>query len=348
MLFPSSHICIGIVLGATLQGSSMFSIFNQAALACTNNLIGLSGTSLNSTIRRILTTTQHTLTLLGLSSLIFISLVYLKPESFTRLQASFERITQVQQSSNNPALASIHANALAQNSNTTGLDTIAHTQQVDTINSLANPMSQTTASLFKHHKLGTRASAESSRQQYLVSDWLSKRYRVAKEATVSMVTTTYQTAREIEFDPLLILAVMAIESGLNPIAESPMGAQGLMQVMSKVHHDKFQPLGGLKEALNPVANIKVGSLILKDYVARGGSLQAGLKTYVGANAFDTAAGYGSRVIAEYQRLKLVAEGKPVPFNIAPPPPPAALATPISNQKLAPNTVVEEKEIIAVL
>jgi hypothetical protein len=73
-----------------------------------------------------------------------------------------------------------------------------------------------------------------------------------------------------------------------------MGAQGLMQVMSKVHHDKFQDMGGLQAALNPVANIRVGSLILKDYVTRGGSVEAGLKSYVGAAAFETDDGYGAR------------------------------------------------------
>ncbi len=342
----------------------MFSNLNQAALALANHLLGQlgtgsdtsSGNSLNSTFRRILTTTQHTLTLLGLGSLIFISLVYLQPESFTRLQAGFDRMTQARQTTTNPAMASSPSIAHRASASTTTTestnasalsDGLAKTntfvQQPGSIDNLPNP----TPPLFRQFKPASRPSAESSRQQYLVSDWLSKRYRVAREATVSMVTTTYQTAREIEFDPLLILAVMAIESGLNPIAESPMGAQGLMQVMSKIHHDKFQPLGGLKEALNPVANIKVGSLILKDYVARGGSLQAGLKTYVGANAFDTAAGYGSRVIAEYQRLKLVAEGKSVPFNIAPPPP-AALASPVSGKKVAPTDVAEEKDIIAAL
>jgi hypothetical protein len=79
-----------------------------------------------------------------------------------------------------------------------------------------------------------------------------------------------------------------------------MGAQGLMQVMSKVHHDKFQEMGGVQAALNPVANIRVGSLILKDYVTRGGSVEAGLKTYVGAAAFETDDGYGSRVLARIQ------------------------------------------------
>jgi soluble lytic murein transglycosylase-like protein len=156
--------------------------------------------------------------------------------------------------------------------------------------------------------------AATVRQQALVTNWLAKKYRVAGDATDMLVSAAYNTAQDIKLDPLLILSVMAIESGFNPFAESPVGAQGLMQVMSKVHVEKFQPLGGVKAALNPVANIKVGSLILKDYVTRGGSVEAGLKLYVGAAAFDSDFGYGSRVLAEYRRLKDVAVGKNVPLT----------------------------------
>ncbi len=153
--------------------------------------------------------------------------------------------------------------------------------------------------------------AGTSQQQKSVTNWLSKRYRVAGDAANMLVSAAYVTAKEVKLDPLLIIAVMAIESGLNPFAESPVGAQGLMQVMSKLHHEKFQEMGGVKAALNPVANIKVGSQILKDYVSRGGSIEAGLKMYVGAAAFDTDFGYGSRVLAEYRRLKDVSMGKKV-------------------------------------
>ncbi|MFZ6862639.1 transglycosylase SLT domain-containing protein [Undibacterium sp. Ji67W] len=152
----------------------------------------------------------------------------------------------------------------------------------------------------------------SERQQKWVTNWLSKRYRVATDATNMLVSAAYLTAKDIKLDPLLILSVMAIESGLNPFAESPVGAQGLMQVMSKVHQEKFDEMGGVKAALNPVANIKVGALILKDYVSRAGSVEAGLKMYVGAGAFDNDSGYGSRVMTEYKRLKDVSAGKNVP------------------------------------
>jgi soluble lytic murein transglycosylase-like protein len=168
------------------------------------------------------------------------------------------------------------------------------------------------------------------RQQQWITRWLSKRYHVAGDAAKMLVSASYLTAQETELDPLLILAVMSIESGLNPFAESAMGAQGLMQVMSKVHHDKFEELGGVKAALNPLANIKVGSLILKDYVTRGGSVEAGLKLYVGAAAFDNDGGYGSRVLAEYHRLKEVATGKNVP----------TFSTPIVTTSFKPRPLIE--------
>lgn len=154
-----------------------------------------------------------------------------------------------------------------------------------------------------------------------------------------LVSAAYLTAREIKLDPLLILSVMAIESGLNPFAESPMGAQGLMQVMSKVHHDKFQEVGGIKAALNPVANIKVGAQILKDYVNKTGSVEGGLKMYVGAADSDNDAGYGAKVLNEYRRLKEVSSGKSVPtvFNATP------IAAPVSKPAKPVEVVSEDKK-----
>lgn len=175
-----------------------------------------------------------------------------------------------------------------------------------------------------------------TKQQQWVTDWLSKRYRVASDAANMLVSTAYMTAHEVKLDPLLILAVMAIESGLNPFAESPMGAKGLMQVMAKVHHDKFAEVGGQEAALNPVANIRVGALILKDYVKRTGSVEGGLKTYVGAADLETDSGYGSKVLAEYRRLKQVAKGHKVPTFT-----PRAPAAPVMVSKPAEPAVKPE-------
>lgn len=157
---------------------------------------------------------------------------------------------------------------------------------------------------------GNRAA----QMQQRVTDWLAKRYRIANSASSMLVGAAYESAQAVKIDPLLILAVMAIESRFNPYAESSVGAQGLMQVMSKVHHDKFDDHGGLNAALNPVANIQVGAQILKDMIRRAGSIEAGLKLYVGAGNLESDGGYASKVMAEHARLRAVAAGKRVPIT----------------------------------
>ncbi|EKS9914537.1 transglycosylase SLT domain-containing protein [Burkholderia multivorans] len=153
----------------------------------------------------------------------------------------------------------------------------------------------------------------SNREQALVATYLSRRYHVAQEPLGRLVKAAFETGRDVGLDPLLLLAVMAIESGFNPYAESGVGAQGLMQVMSKVHSDKFEYFGGTDTALQPIANLQVGALVLKDCIARGGSLANGLRLYNGSTNPDDN-GYGQKVMAERGRLRDVARGRSVPIN----------------------------------
>ena len=141
-----------------------------------------------------------------------------------------------------------------------------------------------------------------AREQAAVADYIARKYRVAAQATAQLVKAAYLTGREVGIDPLLILGVIAIESSFNPYAESGVGAQGLMQVMTKVHQDKYEAVGGVAAALNPYANIKIGALVLKDCIARAGSIEGGLKYYVGATT-NTDGGYGAKVLAERARLR---------------------------------------------
>lgn len=146
------------------------------------------------------------------------------------------------------------------------------------------------------------------RQKHLVQ-YLSRRYRVAEEATRMLVATAFDIGSQTKLDPLLILSVVAIESSLNPFAESAMGAQGLMQVMTRVHADRFEQHGGHLAALDPIANMKVGSAILGDLISRGGSVERGLQLYVGAGNLPDDGGYGARVLGERTRLAMAASGK---------------------------------------
>ncbi len=146
----------------------------------------------------------------------------------------------------------------------------------------------------------------SAHEQVRVANYLARRYHVAQEPMRHLVRVAFQTGREVGLDPLLLLAVMAIESRFNPFAESGWGAQGLMQVLSRVHGDKLSYFGGSRAALEPFANIKVGAIVLRDCIVRSGSLTKGLRHYVGAATSGRDGGYGVRVLAERARLRQAA------------------------------------------
>jgi len=152
------------------------------------------------------------------------------------------------------------------------------------------------------------------KQQANVAYWLSRKYRVAPEPLSALVAEAYDIGPRNQIDPNLILAVMAIESGFNPFAQSQMGAQGLMQVMTKVHSDKYDSFGGKLAAFDPIANLRVGVNVLKECIVRSGSVEAGLKQYVGAANLDNDSGYANKVTAEHKRLIQVAQGQSVPFT----------------------------------
>ena len=150
------------------------------------------------------------------------------------------------------------------------------------------------------------------RQQAAVAYWLSTKYRVAPEPLAALVAEAYQIGTKAKVEPVLLLAIMAIESGFNPFAQSPMGAQGLMQVMTKVHSEKYEGFGGAHAAFDPVTNLRVGARVLEDCISRRGGTEGGLRCYVGATSTISDGGYVSKVMAEFNRLKQVANGKSVP------------------------------------
>ncbi len=156
-----------------------------------------------------------------------------------------------------------------------------------------------------------RTPALSDPQQRNVAAYLARRYRVADEAVQRIVGHAYAVGRDKKVDPLLILAVTAIESSLNPLAQSSMGAQGLMQVMTRVHAERFEPHGGEAAALDPQANLEVGAEILRELISRGGSVERGLQLYVGAGNLPDDGGYGAKVLAERQRLQSAAKSAAV-------------------------------------
>jgi hypothetical protein len=155
------------------------------------------------------------------------------------------------------------------------------------------------------------------KQQAAIAYWLSKKYRVAPEPVSALVAEAYEVGEKTKLDPTLILAVMAVESGFNPFAQSPVGAQGLMQVMTGIHSDKYESFGGKLAAFDPVTNLRVGVKVLQECIQRAGSLTAGLKFYVGAANLGDDGGYADKVMAEHARLRQVAIGRAVPVFTPP-------------------------------
>jgi soluble lytic murein transglycosylase-like protein len=142
------------------------------------------------------------------------------------------------------------------------------------------------------------------REQRAVAEFIAKRYRVAEDAAAGYVALAYNAGDEHRVDPLLILAVMAIESRYNPVAESVMGARGLMQVIPRYHQEKLDAHGGEETLLKPEVNIHVGAQILREYQRRFGDTETALQMYAGALDEPTSQ-YAAKVFAEKARLDVL-------------------------------------------
>jgi soluble lytic murein transglycosylase-like protein len=105
-------------------------------------------------------------------------------------------------------------------------------------------------------------------------------------------------------DPLLLLAVIAVESRFDPAARSGYGARGLMQVVPRFHREKLVEHGGEPALLDPRVNVLVGTEILRDALRKSGSLHAGLQRYAGWQD-DEERRYARKVITEKERLRRI-------------------------------------------
>ena len=149
--------------------------------------------------------------------------------------------------------------------------------------------------------------------QAALSKWISRYYRVATPPINVLVAEAYAIGERTQVDPALILAIVAVESRFNPYARSPVGAEGLMQVLTRVHTDKFEAYGGPLAAFDPVANLHVGTMVLQECIARAkGSVKRGLFCYVGAVTVDGTF-YLDRVLKVYERMQKVL----APYDLPP-------------------------------
>ena len=188
-----------------------------------------------------------------------------------------------------------------------------------------------------------------SREQARLANWIARRYKVGPEPVSALVQEAWSIGQRAGLDPTLILAIMAVESSFNPFAQSPVGAQGLMQVMTRVHDDKYEAFGGIRAAFDPISNLRVGVQVLKECIARAGSVQEGLRYYVGAALLDSDGGYAARVMMEQALMRGVTDGRSVPLNASNTPPATPRVTDaVLTAPSAPASAAEGPDQVALL
>ena len=135
-----------------------------------------------------------------------------------------------------------------------------------------------------------------------VAKWISRKYKVSNEAVREIVEISFSAGGDFEVDPYVVIAVIAIESSFNPLAESSAGALGLMQVMPLIHRKKFEKYGGFDKSLDVKVNVYVGTEILKNFYLRYGNYQRALLAYVGVSQ-NSNSSYPKKVLRLRDRLK---------------------------------------------
>ena len=140
------------------------------------------------------------------------------------------------------------------------------------------------------------------RRYAVVADYMARKFFVSRQVVLDLVKTAHVVGRQYNVDPMLLVAVIAVESSFNPIAESVAGAKGLMQIIPRYHQEKFTEFGGEQAVFEPRTNIAVGARIIREYLqAASGNLFTAMQTYAGALP-DRDASYTHKVLNEKDRL----------------------------------------------
>jgi soluble lytic murein transglycosylase-like protein len=123
-----------------------------------------------------------------------------------------------------------------------------------------------------------------TREVVALSRDIAARFNVNEGVASSITQEAFSAAREHGVEPILVLAVVAVESGYQPEAiNESSGAKGLMQVLPKWHADKIRRIGGERHLLLVAPNLNVGTAILAEYLRRErGDVDGALRRYSGS------------------------------------------------------------------
>ncbi|HEY3598632.1 MAG TPA: lytic transglycosylase domain-containing protein [Paraburkholderia sp.] len=136
--------------------------------------------------------------------------------------------------------------------------------------------------------IGTPDEAQAPAASDIVA-MLRKQFRVTRSDSMRIAQAVLTEANRYAMSPMLLLAVMSVESGFDRHAVSSVGARGLMQILPAAHP---RLLAGVRDLSDPAINVRIGSAILRDYIdAADGDLEAALRRYSGGSR-----GYARRVV----------------------------------------------------
>ena len=125
---------------------------------------------------------------------------------------------------------------------------------------------------------------------------VSSRFHIRSHDALGIGHAVLTEARRFTISPLLLLAVIAVESSFDRSAVSVVGAKGLMQVLPSQHRDRVLRTSDLTD---PRTNVHIGSAILRDYIrSSDGNLEGALYRYSGG-----AKGYARRVADRLNMMK---------------------------------------------
>ncbi len=120
----------------------------------------------------------------------------------------------------------------------------------------------------------------------------------------ALLRTVDRSSKRFGIDPLAVLGIIAIESEFDPLAVSPSGAMGLMQLRTDTARELADELGipwpSDETLLDPDVNVVLGSFYLSRLIARFGDIDAALAAFHdGPGKVEVFRGQGGSVPMEY-------------------------------------------------
>jgi len=111
-------------------------------------------------------------------------------------------------------------------------------------------------------------------------------------------------SKKEKIDPILIAAIIAVESSFKPSAESSAGAIGLMQVVPRYHEKTMEKLSVDTDGLKTIdGSLKVGVYVFKSMLKKHQfDVQKALQSYNGTLS-DKDRTYSKKVMKMYYKIK---------------------------------------------